>query len=177
MHDFGNSLRVAAAPPSKSPHARFRRLSERFALDGLGHFIGRKYLAEIPLDLRHDGAGPCRDVGHSTAENAVDANEHAVAGLDQVDDARLHAGTSCAADGQRQLVARAKDGPQHPLCFVHDSEEIGIEVPDGRSRQSSQHARRHVAGARPHQNATGRTDSGRQGQGHNVLLNFLTARS
>ncbi len=60
------------------------------------------------------------DVRHPSAEDAVDSDEHAVAGLDEVDDAGFHAGAAGAADGHRQLVPGAEDLPEHGLGFVHD---------------------------------------------------------
>ena len=53
-----------------------------------------------------------RHIDHALAEDAVDADQHAVARFDQVDDARFHAGHAGAADGERQRVLRAKDLPQ-----------------------------------------------------------------
>ena len=54
-------------------------------------------------DLR---AAPARDLAHALAEHAVDADDHGVAGLDEVDEARLHARRAGAADRQRQRVRR-----------------------------------------------------------------------
>ena len=43
------------------------------------------------LDPHDVGAAPARDLAHALAEHAVDADDHGVARLDQVDEARLHA--------------------------------------------------------------------------------------
>ena len=54
--------------------------------------------------VRDLGAGPLGDVDHAAAEDAVDADDHRVARLDEVDDRRLHARRAGAADGERHAV-------------------------------------------------------------------------
>ena len=64
------------------------------------------------VDAHDLGAAAPRDLAHALAEDTVDADDHGVAGLEQVDEARLHAGRAGTADRQRQRVLRAEDGAE-----------------------------------------------------------------
>ncbi|MEZ6054384.1 MAG: hypothetical protein R3C02_23850 [Planctomycetaceae bacterium] len=50
----------------------------------------------------------------------VDADDHTVARLDEIDHACLHPGAAGAADGHREFVLGPKNLPQHLLGFIHD---------------------------------------------------------
>src|SRR5262245_34135925 len=82
------------------------------------------------LDADDLGAATAGDVGHSLPEHAVHADDGGVTRLEKVDEARLHAGRSGAADGQCQRVLGEEDAPQSLHRLVEQREELGIEVPE-----------------------------------------------
>ncbi len=96
------------------------------------------------LDPMHDGTRPLRDLGHPRAEDAVHADHDLVAGLDGVDEARLHPGAAGAGDRQRQRVRGREDEAQHRLLLVHHRDERRIEVADQRGGHRPQHPRMHL---------------------------------
>ena len=102
------------------------------ALDRRLHLIGIEHLAVRPLDRRDDGAGAFGDVLHPAAEDAVDAHQHPVARLDQVDDDRLHPGRPGSRDRQRQPILGLKHVAEQVLGLVHQGGELGVEVADER---------------------------------------------
>ena len=138
-HHDGHDLRL---------HAR-----ERFL-----HFGNRKHLAPRPLDLRHFAAGPLGHVGQPPAEHAVDAHQHALARLDQIEHRRFLPGRARAADRHRHAVLRAKHFAQHRLQLVHDPQIIRVQMPHGRPRECGQHTRMNVARPRTKQRANRRRD-------------------
>ena len=73
---------------------------------------------------------PAGDFRHALAEHAVHADDRGVAGLEQVDEARLHARRSRPADGQRERVLRPEHSAQPIHCLVEQREELGVEVPE-----------------------------------------------
>ena len=85
------------------------------------------------LDTHDLGAAATRDLAHPLTEHAVDADNGLVARLDEVDEARLHAGGAGAADRQRQRVRGPKDRAQAIADLVEHREEVWIEVPEHRS--------------------------------------------
>ena len=127
------------------------------AVDRRFHFVRIEHLAIRPLDRRDDGAGAFGDVFHPAAENAVDADQHPVARLDQVDDDRLHPGRACSRDRQRQPILGLKHIAEQVLGLVHQGRELGVEVADERRGERFQHARMNVAGAGTHEHAFGKT--------------------
>ena len=85
------------------------------------------------VDAHDLGTAPARHLAHALAEHAVHADDRGVAGLEQVDEARLHAGRAGAADRQRQRVRGLEHGSEPIGDLVEHDEEVGIEVPeDGR---------------------------------------------
>ena len=123
------------------------------SLDRRSDFLGIEHFAERAFNCQHIGSGAAGDIGHSPPEYPVDPDDHPVTRLNQVHDAGLHPGTSGTADGQRQPVLRLKHGPQHCLCFIHDPQEIGVEMPDRRCSHRGQYTRSHIAGAGAHQDS------------------------
>ena len=105
------------------------------------HLVGIEHLAIRPLDRRDDGAGAFGDVLHPGAEHAVDADQHPVARLDQVDDHRLHAGRAGPRDRQRQPVLGLKDiaeqalgsRPSRPRTRDRDGRPAGSRAPSARA--------------------------------------------
>ena len=61
--------------------------------------------------------GPSGHVGHPPAEHAVDAHDHRIARLDQVDHRRFHAGRAGAADGEGHPVLRAQARDRSICCM------------------------------------------------------------
>ena len=77
---------------------------------------------------------------HAGSEYAVDADDHFIAGFDEVDDCGFHAGISGAGGGKGHFVRGAEDGSKHRAGFVHHAKIFGIEMADGRHRHGRQHA-------------------------------------
>jgi hypothetical protein len=88
--------------------------------------------APLFLDAHDLGAAAARDLAHAVAEHAVGTDDRGVARLEQVDEARLHAGRAGAADRQRELVLGTEHGAQARHRVVEDGEEFGIHVADQR---------------------------------------------
>ena len=82
------------------------------------------------VDAHDLGAAPPRDLAHALAEHPVDTDDRGVARLEQVDEARFHAGGTGTADRQRQRVVGAKEQSQPVGDLVEHDEEVGIEVPE-----------------------------------------------
>ncbi len=92
-------------------------------------------------------------IDHTRAENAVDADEHGVAGFDEVDDAGFHSGRAGAADGEGEFVLGLEDVAEHLLGFVHDANKFRVEMADQRHRHGGQHARVDIGWAGTHEDA------------------------
>ena len=90
LRDAGR--RLAVDDDDRVGRRRLRRLDELLGLDRA---------APVGLDLHDVGARAGELVGHPHAEQAVDAADDAVAGVDEVRDERLHAGAAGAGDRQR----------------------------------------------------------------------------
>ena len=86
---------------------------------------------------------------HARAEHAVDADEHLVARLDEVDERRLHAGRAGAADGERDLFFVRNTARSLPCISSMMLEEHGVEVAEERRRHGAQDAGRTVLGPGP----------------------------
>ena len=127
--------------------------------------LGIDRLAPLGLDPHDLGAAPRRDVAHALAEHAVHADDDDVAGLDDVDERRLHAGRPGAADRQRQRVGRCGT-PCRSRSHVSSSsvEELGVEVAEHRPRQRLDDLGIRVARPRPHEDAID------DGLGHRGML-------
>ncbi len=113
-------------------------------------------LEDLPpgtLDDRHLRPSPFRHVRHALSEDTVDADQHSVAGLDQVDHTRLHPRRAGATDGERQLVLGLEDRLKAFLDVVQHLEELSVEVAHGRLRHRLQHTWIHVGGAGPHEHS------------------------
>ena len=87
------------------------------------------YGRSIDRDL---GPGALGDVFHPGAEHAVDADEHLVAGLDQVDDDGFHPGRARPGNRQRQPILGLKHVAEQVLGLVHQRHELGVEVAEQR---------------------------------------------
>ena len=109
-------MREPARLVERLPHARRRlrvhqhddlrttRARDRGGEDVVGHD-----LAPWGVGLDHGGARARRDVDEARPEDAVHADHHLVAGLDEVHDARLEAGAAGARDRQRERVLGLED--------------------------------------------------------------------
>lgn len=98
---------------------------------------------------------PAELVGHPLPEEAVDAADDAVTRPHQVGDHRLHSAAAGRAQGDRDAVVRAEDGPQPRGDLVHEVAEGRVEVPDGGMREGLQHPWRDGGWARTQQQALG----------------------
>ncbi len=82
-----------------------------------------------PYDFR---AAPAGDLAHAFAEHTVDADDRSVTRLEEIDEARFHAGRPGAADRQGQRVLGAEHESQPVGDLVEHREELGIEMPEHR---------------------------------------------
>ena len=112
------------------------------------------------------------DVLHPPAEDAIDADQHAIARLDEVDEGRLHPGRPGAADGQRHFVLRAENLLKPPADLVHQLEKHRIEMADGWLGHRQKHAGRHVARARAKQHTLRYAD----GSHRSIVIAFVVGR-
>ena len=92
-----------------------------------------------------------RNLAHAFAEHAVDADDHGVAGLDEVDEARFHPRGTGAADRQGQRVVRAEDGTEPVGDLVEHVEEVGVEVPEDGTLECFHHLGIRIRRPRPEQ--------------------------
>ncbi len=110
---------------------------------------------------------------HARAEDAVDADDHFVAGLDEIGSDAFHARHAGAADGEGERVLRAKDLAEHLAGLVHDGEILRIKVAERRRSHCAQDALRNGAGAGAEQDTLRRVDiapgvNGWRGLGHRL---------
>ena len=94
-------------------------------------------LAPLVLDRDDLGAAAGGDVAHPLAEEAVDRDDHDVAGVDGVDEGRLHAGGAGGAERQGARVGRAPGRAEQVAGLVHDPEELRVEVAEQRLGQGA----------------------------------------
>jgi hypothetical protein len=115
-------------------------------LDRVDEAFGRNDLSHRCLDPDRLAAGALHDRRHPLAEDALDRDDRAVARLEQVDQAGLHARAAGAGERERQRVRGAKQAPEHLLDLVEQRQERGIQVPDDRLAQGRDDRVRCVAG-------------------------------
>src|SRR5437773_6193124 len=96
-----------------------------------------------PLRLHgiHLRAAALGYIHHARAKKTVDADEHGVAGLDEIDETGFHAGATGAGHRQCEPVLGLKNLRQHSRILVYDLEKGGIQVTDHWKRQDLDHAR------------------------------------
>ena len=138
-------------------------------LEGLADLVGVEGFAVGAFEDLDLGPGATGDVDHAAAEDAVDADEHVVAGLDQVDDDGFHAGRAGAGDGQGHGVGGLEDVAQEGLHPVHQADEVGVEVAEEGLAHGGQDAGVDLAGAGAEEAAEGEDGFGgcdRGGDGH-----------
>jgi hypothetical protein len=107
---------------------------------------------ERRLHGRAFGAGAPHLLGEPLSEHSVDADQRRVPGLDEVEDGGLHAGAAGPRHRDGERVLGTKDRPKLPLYFVHQFQELWVQVTDQRTAHGLQHAGRHVGGPGTHQN-------------------------
>ena len=97
--------------------------------------LGVDRTAPRGLDARQLRPGPAGDLAHPLAEHTVHPDDHVVAGLEEVHEARFHARGAGAAHRQGECVLGAEDRAQPRRRLVEQREEVGIEVPEQRPRE------------------------------------------
>ena len=112
-------------------------------------------LSPFRFDAVDRRAAALGDIAHAGSEDTVDADNHFVAGFDQIDDGGFHAGASGSGGGEGHLVSCAEDVAKHPAGFVHDTQIFRIEMPDGRHCHRRKNARRDITGTGTEKNAAG----------------------
>ena len=80
--------------------------------------------------------------------------------LDDVDEARLHAGRAGGRHRERQRVVGAEGGAEPLVGLVEQGEELGVEVAEQRAGERRDDLWVGVAGPGPHQDAVALTQSG-----------------
>ena len=121
------------------------------------------------------GAGAGGHLGDAVAEVAADADDGAVAGLEQVHDGGFHAAGAGAGGGEGDLVPGAEDLPHHLLAFIHDADELGVEVAEEGEAHRGQHARIGAAGPGAHEDALGGIKGRNLGHGPMLTAGPATA--
>ena len=106
-----------------------------------------------PVVVDHDryAARALHVLDHAPAEGAVAADDHLVARLDEVDEARLHADGARTRHRKRDLVRRLEGVAQELLELLHHPHELGVEVTDRGTGHGLQDPGRHVGGSGPHE--------------------------
>jgi hypothetical protein len=89
--------------------------------------------------------GSVGDFNDALPKKARHANDDAIARLDQVDQARFHAGHARGTDGKGHLILRLINGAKHFLDGVHNLQELRIEMAQKRRNHSSKQARMGIA--------------------------------
>jgi hypothetical protein len=119
----------------------------RLAPDGLLHGVRIEGASQLRLDGADPGAGSPGDLAHATAEDAVDTDHDGVSGLEEVDQAGLHARAARSRDGQGEGIPAAEEPLEALLHLVEHGEKAGIQVADHRLGHGFAHPQVHVAGA------------------------------
>ena len=122
--------------------------------------LQRNHVAPRRLDRVDGRAAALHHILHARAEYAVDAHDHLVARLDEIDRAAFHAGHARAADGKREPVFRAHHLAEHRARVIHDREILRIEMPQRGRRHRAKHALRHRARTGPEEDAFVRDEGG-----------------
>ena len=91
------------------------------------HLIGIEHFAKRPFDHRQLGSRPVGHLFHPGAEETADADEHLVAGLDQVVNDGFHAGRPRAGNRQSQGIRGLEHVPEQILRLVHERDEVGVQ--------------------------------------------------
>ena len=130
------------------------RASRVLAL-GVEQALGIEREAPLLLDAHDVGTAAARDFAHPVAEHAVRADDGGVAGLEQVDEAGLHAGRAGAAHREGQRVVGAEDGAQARHRLVHDREELGVHVPEQRTAECGDRFRVGIGRTRSEEQSVG----------------------
>ena len=84
----------------------------------------------VVVDHHRDSASAHDVLHHAPAEGAVTADDHLVAGFDQVDEARLHADGAWPRHREGDLVRRLEGVAKELLELLHHPHELGVEVTD-----------------------------------------------
>ncbi len=103
---------------------------------------------------RHDlRAAPRRDVDHPLAELTVGRDHDDVAGMDGVDERRLHPRAAGAGEREGERVRRTEDGAQPVARLVQDAQKERVEMPQQRRAERRRRLRIGVGRARAQQGA------------------------
>ena len=113
-----------------------------------------------PGILHHDRnpAAALHVLDHAAAEHTVAANDHLVAGRDQVHEAVLHAHRAGAGDRKGQGILGLKGVAEQSLQFLHHFDEDRIEISNGRQAHGRHDARVDLGRTGAHQGALGRME-------------------
>ena len=119
------------------------------------------------MDLRAATRG---NVRHAAAKHAVDADDHLIARLDQVDEAKLHARAAGAADGKSHLILGEKNLAEHRLDLFHHPDEHRVQMAHERQRHRLEHGGRDIARHRTHEQSLRRLKGGKVVHGGSLPL-------
>ena len=133
-------------------------LRRRVGGEGLGDRLVGDRFTPRHLDRVDRRAIALGDIFHAGAEDTVLDHDHLVAALDQVGDARLHAGAAGARHREGQRILRPHHLAQQVAHGVHDLEVLGVEMPEGGAGESLEHTRRYTARAGTEEHALGRIE-------------------
>ena len=132
------------------------------AFEGVGDLLRFDDAAPGSFDFRDFRAAAFRHIDHAGAEDAVNADDHFVAGFDEIYKTEFHPRAAGAADRESHFVFREEDGAEHRFDLVHHFHENGIEMSEKRHGHGLEDGGRDVAGAGTHEEASGRTELSRR---------------
>ena len=91
------------------------------------------------------------DLYDPPAEHAVDGHQSPIRRFQQIDQARLHAGHAGAGEGEGRRVLCEKQALEKLLDPVHDPDELGVQIAEGRAAQGLVDGIRHRGRSGTHQ--------------------------
>src|SRR6266567_2439192 len=106
----------------------------------------------------------------TSAKHAVDADEHFIARLDQIDEAKLHPRAAGAADGKSHFILGEEYLAEHRLDLFHHPDEHRVQMAHERQRHRLEHGRRDIARPRPHEQSLRRLKGGSVVHGGSLAL-------
>ena len=129
------------------------RLDLRVTLKCLLNLRRLEHLSPGPVDPVQNPADPLDDIAHPVSKNTIDANQHLVSRLDNIDEGRLHARAPGPGNRYRQAVFSPEKPAEHLLYAVHNRQELRIEVADQGLRHSLKDSPMNPGWTRPHEQA------------------------
>lgn len=103
------------------------------------------------FNLLNQGTATFSRICHASAKHAVDADEEAITGFNQISDHSLHAGRTRAAYRERHLIFCLKDLLELGADAVHHLQEDGVQMTNRRPTQCFENTSGNITGTRAEQ--------------------------